>query len=835
MIGFFFWTGFALACGSILILKRKIELLKCVVLGTIYYFMFYVVASGFLFLCGQFSIKRVTFSLFALWGMLFALFAVKNRKKDTLSLLPVEKQSWISYLIIAILLIVFSGSFGYFGMGQDQGVYQVEAINLANGRNEWITTFPEYDLLTDEEYKSFYREAVDAIPGVELVDVEYGFRDVFQIPKLGGLDVIYHGIPTYPAILGLGIKLFGMEHMMLFQVVFYLVLLLLVEIILREHQVHWLMRAILITVLGVSPEILWIRKSTLTEMFLAVLMTYYLYKIVDEDNGQNSFSIFPIIVFSFFHASAFSILPVFVLNYWLLYLIKKDIRFLRNATEALGGFCVGFLMMFHVEPIYMTKNFQRLMEQNGMKLSYNWIPYIIILAAICIGGIGFLLISLRRINNEIILRIMSILLSVVVIIVLLDFLAGRSWWGDFFDRTRWLENMHLIGASTLMGYIELTGFFLLPLILARLVVCFWKKNDIGILMIVTIFVWTVLIYSMAFRLRVMRYYYNARYLVPFFSTIIILYGMLFGQVSKNGRIKDKVIYWMMIGLPFLGTCFMLPFSNVIRKNQDDTNMQWSTLSDMIDNVGSGDVILLDQNEMWYFFYPVRSKGALVYPVMDDFETTLEKAEINANSQNLYYISENRFYEDDWRYEVMYESKSKYQLDDQMHYVEYLRLPTEFAQKGERSHVLYHWVTPEIEINAADDNFDSGWSVTNAAGYRWMCDKEASFSAYLKQDEYHMMIQQGDSIPFGLISADEMKVDVYMNGYKVGSLFFSGETNGKEVALDIPREYVVAGGNTITFVTDKTWSPREYGEEDPSQYSFSVGHIVFEQMKKAQKE
>ena len=220
MTGFFFWTGFALTCGSVLCLKRKIELVKCAVLGTIYYFMFYVVASGLLFLCGQFSIKRATFLLFVLWGILFAMIAVKKRKREPLCLLPLEKQSWLSYLIIAILLVVFSGSFGYFGMGQDQGVYQVEAINFANGRNEWLTTFPEYDQLTDGEYKNFYREAVDAIPGVEMVDVEYGFRESFRIPRLGELDVIYHGIPTYPAILGLGVKLFGMEHMMLFQAVF---------------------------------------------------------------------------------------------------------------------------------------------------------------------------------------------------------------------------------------------------------------------------------------------------------------------------------------------------------------------------------------------------------------------------------------------------------------------------------------------------------------------------------------------------------------------------------------------------------------------------------------
>ncbi len=818
MIGFFFWTGLALAYGSVLCLKRRIELVKCAVLGTIYYFMFYVVISGLLFLCGQFSIKRVIFLLFLLFGVFFAFFAIRNRKKDPLFIVPMEKKSWLSYLIIAILLIVFSGSFGYFGMGQDQGVYQVEAVNFANGKNEWLTTFPEYDQLTDEEYKTFYREAVDAIPGVELVDVEYGFRDTFQIPKFSGLDVIYHGIPTYPAIIGLGIKLFGMEHMMLFQVVFYLAMLLLVEIMLREHQTHWLMRAVLITALGVSPEILWLRKSTLTEMFLALLMVYYLYKIADEDDRQKTFSVFPIIVFSFFHASAFSILPIFIVNYWVLYLMKKDIRFLRFAAEALVGFCIGFVMMFRMQPIYMSKNFLRLMEINGLNLPYSAIPFIIVGLAIITGVAGFGLCLLRKKRTEGITLLASIVIAGVTVVALVDFLMGRSWW--------WTPT--LLGASTLMGYIMLTAFFLIPMLMARLIIEIKKNKGPKIVLTANTFVWTVLIYSMFMRLRVVSYYYNARYLVPFIPTIIILYGLLFGKTKEVNRVRDKILFWSSAVLPVLGICFMMPFSNVLRTNQDDTNMQWSTLSDMMNHVEAGDVVLMDQNEMWYFFYPMRSKGALVYPVMGEFETTLKKAEIDKNSQNLYYISENRSLEDDWRYEVAYESRSGYQLDDQMHYVEYLRLPTEFAQKGERSHVLYHWVTPETQINAADDNFGKGWSVTNAAGFRWMCDREASLSAYLQQDDYHMKLQQGDSIPFGSISADEINVVVSINGHELDSLIFSGETNGKEFVVDIPKDYVVEGVNKITFATENTWSPKEYGEEDPSQYSFSVGNILFEQ-------
>lgn len=829
MIAFFFWTGFALTCGSVLCLKRKIELLKCAVLGTIYYFMFYVVASGLLFLCGQFSIKRVVFLLLVLWGILFTFIAFKNRKEDPLTLLPLEKQSWLSYLIIAILLIVFSGSFGYFGMGQDQGVYQVEAINIANGKNEWLTTFPEYDQITDEEYKDFYRESVDAIPGVELVDVEYGFRDTFQIPRLGGLDVIYHGIPTYPAILGLGVKLFGTEHMMLIQVLFYLVLLLLVEMMLREHHIHWLMRAVLIAVFGVSPEILWIRKSTLTEMFLAVLMTYYLYKITDESDQQKSFSVIPIIVFSFFHASAFSILPIFILNFWVLYLIKKDIRFLRNAVEALAGFCVGFVMMFRVEPIYMSKNFLRLMEQNGVQMPYSRIPMLMMLLSAVVGAAGFLLCLIKKDIKNKVNRIMSIMVAVVAVIVSFDFISGRAWWGGFFTPGLWIEDLPLIGTATFMAYLTLTGFFLVPAAVFGLVATVGKRDDVEKNMTANIFTWTVLLYSMFMRLRVMSYYYNARYLVPFFSSIVLLYGLMFGRERTSHKVTARILQGIAICLPALGICFMLPFSNVIRLNQDDTNMQWSNLSDMMDHVRAGDVVLMDQNEMWFFFYPMRSKGVLVYPVLGDFETTLKKAEINSNSQNLYYISENRTYEDDWRYEVVYESKSKYQLDDQMHYVEYLRLPTEFAQKGERSHVLYHWVTPETQINAADDNFGRGWSVTNAAGYRWMCEKEASLGAYLQQDDWLMTIQQGDSIPFELISANEVKVDVFINGHELEPMIFSGETKGKEFRLDIPSEYVEEGGNEISFLAENTWSPREYGEADPSQYAFSVANIWFERM------
>ena len=190
-------------------------------------------------------------------------------------------------------------------------------------------------------------------------------------------------------------------------------------------------------------------------------MTYYLYRIMDEDDKKKSLSVIPIVVFSFFHASAFSILPIFIFNFWTLFLVKKDPRFIRNAIEALGGFCIGFLMMMRVEPIYMSKNFMRLMEIKGISIPYYRVPLIILAAAVAAIAVSLLMLLLRDIPAERVLKAESVLAAVITVIAGVDFVSGRSWYG--------ILNLRLIGVSTMMGYIMLSGFFLMPLIFLKLV------------------------------------------------------------------------------------------------------------------------------------------------------------------------------------------------------------------------------------------------------------------------------------------------------------------------------------------------------------------------------
>ena len=60
------------------------------------------------------------------------------------------------------------------------------------------------------------------------------------------------------------------------------------------------------------------------------------------------------------------------------------------------------------------------------------------------------------------------------------------------------------------------------------------------------------------------------------------------------------------------------------------------------------------------------------------------------------------------------------------------------------------------------------------------------------------------------------------------MIFNGDTNGQEMILDIPSEYIEEG-NKLLFAAEERWSPREYGQEDPSNYTFSVANIWFDKL------
>ena len=162
MTAAFVIAGVAIMMLAFSIAYYKRDIIELFVLGLTGFFCVYVLGSGILFWMDKFSINAalwVTLSL-ELVFLLTVVFFI--REMPTCIFRYKEMRIPLAAFIIA--LIAVGGKFGYFGMGQDQGVYQVKALGLINGENSNFYTFDEYDRLEEAiDIESYEYEAVHSL------------------------------------------------------------------------------------------------------------------------------------------------------------------------------------------------------------------------------------------------------------------------------------------------------------------------------------------------------------------------------------------------------------------------------------------------------------------------------------------------------------------------------------------------------------------------------------------------------------------------------------------------------------------------------------------------
>ena len=108
----------------------------------------------------------------------------------------------------------------YFGMGQDQGVYQTHAIALINGYNDLQLDFKEYDTLEPQEEKDCFKKMLQTqLIGLYNYDPELPFAS--QEAEKSDVSAVFHGVPTFASVLALWGSMFGISHMAGIQTLFF--------------------------------------------------------------------------------------------------------------------------------------------------------------------------------------------------------------------------------------------------------------------------------------------------------------------------------------------------------------------------------------------------------------------------------------------------------------------------------------------------------------------------------------------------------------------------------------------------------------------------------------
>lgn len=609
--------------------------LETLTVAVSFFVCIYCIVSGLWFWLDRFSFIAVLGSM----AVVLLLFLGSVYIKRGISRLPEQyfNIGFIPCILIAIGCILTCGKFELFSTGQDQGLYQLEAIELYMGNYEVQHDFEEYQILEKEEDKEAYYDMLD-----EHMLGYYPISSNVYSPEesteaLSEVSGMYHGVQTFPALLALGAKLFGLSNMAQVQTVLYICTILCLYFAGKYLELTKRSSLISVALTGLSPLVIWISKSFFTEMLLTLLMTLYLYLLVDTSSKIKKILVFlPVAAFSFVHVSFLMLYPAFIIVNLSAYLRKLDWEYVAANIVSSISLILGCKMMSVIAPEYFYMNCRRLFW--GNIITNNNLLYWVFLLALSGILLSVGLLCYTRKNLKASMKILNLARCIPIflcVVIALNIVQGVKM--GFFSVPAVENGLDSflgtgMGAFThlpLYALVLATGFLPTIYLIYRLIKSGKEISQYFPLVALSLlFIYCVLIQG-TIVLKVVRfYYYYSRYLVFFIPVISLLVGLFTQRISR-------VCCVIIAGI---SCCSMLFFDFSLIAQKDDTMMEWATLDSLAESVEENAAIILEP-EMEILPGPqLRAlTSAAIFPVFNDFEDELGL--LTDSYEEVYFLSD----------------------------------------------------------------------------------------------------------------------------------------------------------------------------------------------------
>ena len=802
------------------ILFRKQHIAEIVTLGIAWFFCSYIISTMLLFLLNVFTLERGIQAACLTSAVVFLTSALTSEKvhlKEMKSAFRPEKELriFIIPLLISLLGVMFiSQKNELFGMGQDEGVYQCEAINFICDYDSRQQDFEEYQLLASDEARENFRISVhNKLVGYDIPSEDY--PETVYNREVSPVSGIYHGIPTYPAVLALWGKLFGIAHMADVQTVFYLLSIFLICFICDNLKLKPFSKLMAATLTALSPVVIWVAKSSLTEMFLSVLMLLFLYFMTNQERPEYcGFSFLPIAVFSCYHVSVYTLMPYFMIIYAGMYFFTKKKSFAAMLLFSVLGYLLSYLMMRHVQPFYTMNNYRFVFNEhiNIQNITETVLITSSVLLIVCMAYIMLvwklkktvtLEAFLERLENKVLMQWMIICLTALPLIYMLYKAFSK------------LDSIADISALTLSGFVLNAGFLLIPAGIAALFIrpkLFLESKET--LVIFISFFYCVLIYSAFLRFQIDYYYYYARYLVPFVPVAV-----LFAVVALDKTEKRISITCGMISL-----LTVLPYSGFLMTHKDDTRMEWSVLEDITEQIPSDACVVIETETLPTMWLPVRAvTEAAVYPseknITDQFRTLSERYE------KIYFLSTSDYiYRLDSNLEICYQNTVHLSEDD--NFGEFSSMPMRFTEKTEALY-LYQYLNYQTVYTAEDIFRFQLYGIDKLdKDYCWTGSQTSAVRCTLPKENYMMTLTLGSSLPLKEMRKERFPIRISVNGIYIGGEILTEQNNPQIITVHIPEAYLNDGTNIISFQTD-LWSASAVNPKDNRIIGIPLKSLAFQ--------
>ncbi len=600
---------------------RDADIMKILTLAVSAFLTIYAVVSGLFFTLDQFSFFHVLGAM-ALFLAPFALYCAVRLGKVSGWAAPCPYGQFLvlGALILASVFLSHS-KFELFSAGQDQGLYQAEAIELYMGNFEVEHDFEEYQILENEEDKEAYRDMLGKrIVGYYPLANGGNYMEPFsEDERKSDVSGMYHGVQTFPALLALGGKLFGLENMTQMQTVFLVCSVLLLYFALCGLGIPLWVRLPAALLFLLSPLTLWVSKSSLTEMLLTMFMASYLFLLTEGSTGiKRLLTAVPLVGFAFVHVSFLLLYPAFAGIHLLLYVKRHAREYLSVNVLMSAGLCLGYFMMSRIAPQYFYDNCGRLYV-GSLITADNFLIWV------CSGSLFACAVSMalsavkktEKIERgiEAVLRFLpALILLLLGVSLCYSVIAGyfmepnEQWFSAYYGQGFWGAFSH----SALYAFAMAEGFAVFAALVAVMVVRHRVfLEDTAKLSVFLLLVYCVLFQSAFIRREVFYYYYYSRYLVFYLPLVSAAAAVALKRLANSKKKTAGMIVLVSFG-------YMLAFDAPLLAGKDETYLEWENLLDLKEAVREDSAVILGDGAANLLGAPLRAlTGAAIFPVFED--------------------------------------------------------------------------------------------------------------------------------------------------------------------------------------------------------------------------
>lgn len=598
-------------------IRKEVNIIQSFVFASVGYLFSHIVLSGLLLWIDQYSIVRTLIMCILFWWILAVMCIVKHKK-------PHVTWQWKQYIIPLIICLlafpIIQRPFGFYGMGQDEGVYQTQAILFMNHITKRQYDYEEYYMLDTDEEREVYERAVSP----DMLAGAYSAQDEL-FPAISERATVFHGLGTYSALLALCGSILGMHRMMNINGFMYILVIFMVSEIADCLKLKAVGKICTLSITAFCPLMLWLSKSALTEVGQTLILMSFLYLMLQDDTESIISSGICIAVYAFYHVSLYAFMPLYVCLYMWMFIKKKDKRYLIADIISIAGYLTGFWYGLSVSYKYVTDNYvkqiRHLLTKNELIICVSLVCIALLLCLGIIYKYNARIENMRGIQGVRNLsdgkkRAIIIAVGGVAILCLILQLLKKG------------NILNNIPEITLVAYLILGGI-VGPLCVYISVVFFtkkWLQNDKYELLLI-LFMYCIIIFGCFMVIRSHYFYYYARYLNMYIPIVAIMAGIIF----------DRIRVWISIGAFIIQMVYFYPYDKCLLTYSDDTLIEWDVLYSMSETLEQGDVVILPAGEYRKLYLPLKAlTDADIYPMDTDIIQSVQAKE--TGNRNIYYIA-----------------------------------------------------------------------------------------------------------------------------------------------------------------------------------------------------